>query len=221
MSFPCISAIFHRNCILLINDFVSPSADTVELLLPLAEKLSVTKLQAECETMLIGKFQSLKNDVDRMKYLLLAQSYTLPSLYDVCVNQLGHVPLGKLKKWRGFQEVSLTTMSDLMACRLQLMELCATEEEDANSVGILNEVVDYILGIFGMPTPTHPHPHTGTLTNTHTPMIITHNTMMTSLNGNIFRVTGHLCGKFTGLRWIPRTKASDAELWCFLWSASK
>ena len=24
---------------------------------------------------------------------------------------------------------------------------------------------------------------------------------------------------FTGLRWIPRTKASDAELWCFLWCA--
>ena len=43
--------------------------------------------------------------------------------------------------------------------------------------------------------------------------------MMTSSNGNIFRVTGHLCGEFTGLRWIPRTKASDAELWCFLWSA--
>ena len=33
--------------------------------------------------------------------------------------------------------------------------------------------------------------------------------MMTSWNGNIFRVTGHLCGEFTGLRWIPRTKASD------------
>ena len=29
----------------------------------------------------------------------------------------------------------------------------------------------------------------------------------------------HLCGEFTGHRWIPRTKASDAELWCFLWSA--
>ena len=43
--------------------------------------------------------------------------------------------------------------------------------------------------------------------------------MMTSSNGNIFRVTGHLCGEFTGLRWIPRTKASDAELWCFLWCA--
>ena len=26
------------------------------------------------------------------------------------------------------------------------------------------------------------------------------------LNGNIFRVTGHLCGEFTGPRWIPRTK---------------
>ena len=43
--------------------------------------------------------------------------------------------------------------------------------------------------------------------------------MMTSSNWNIFRVTGHLCGEFTGLRWIPRTKASDAELWYFLWSA--
>ena len=41
------------------------------------------------------------------------------------------------------------------------------------------------------------------------------------LNGNIFRVTGHLCVKFTGHRWMPRTKASDAELWCFLWSASE
>ena len=40
--------------------------------------------------------------------------------------------------------------------------------------------------------------------------------MMTSSNGNIFRVTGHLCGEFTGPRWIPRTKA---RVWCFLWSA--
>ena len=40
--------------------------------------------------------------------------------------------------------------------------------------------------------------------------------MMTSSNGNIFRVTGHLCGEFTRHRWIPRTKASDAEPWCFL-----
>ena len=43
--------------------------------------------------------------------------------------------------------------------------------------------------------------------------------MMTSSNGNILRITGHLCGEFTGYRWIPRIKASDAELWCFLWSA--
>ena len=32
--------------------------------------------------------------------------------------------------------------------------------------------------------------------------------MMTSSNGNMFRVTGHLWGEFTGHRWIPRTKAS-------------
>ena len=44
---------------------------------------------------------------------------------------------------------------------------------------------------------------------------------MTSSNGNIFRVTGPLCGEFTGHRWIPLTKASDAELWCFLWSTPR
>ena len=41
---------------------------------------------------------------------------------------------------------------------------------------------------------------------------------MTSSNGNIFRVIGHLCEEFIGDRWIPPTKAIDAELWCFLWS---
>ena len=43
--------------------------------------------------------------------------------------------------------------------------------------------------------------------------------MLTSSNGIIFRVTGPLCEEFTGPRWIPRTKASDAELWCYLWYA--
>ena len=42
---------------------------------------------------------------------------------------------------------------------------------------------------------------------------------MTSSNGHIFRLTDHLCGEFTVHRWIPRTKASDAELWCFSWLA--
>ena len=37
-----------------------------------------------------------------------------------------------------------------------------------------------------------------------------------SSNGNIFRVTGPSCGEITGHRWIPRTNASDAELWNFL-----
>ena len=36
---------------------------------------------------------------------------------------------------------------------------------------------------------------------------------------NHFRVTGPLWGESTGHRWIPRTIASDADLWCFLWSA--
>ena len=38
---------------------------------------------------------------------------------------------------------------------------------------------------------------------------------MTSSNGNIFRVAASLWGH----GWFPLTKASDAELWCFLWSA--
>ena len=42
---------------------------------------------------------------------------------------------------------------------------------------------------------------------------------MTSSYGNIFPVTGPLWGEITDHRWIPLTKASDAELWCFLGSA--
>ena len=43
--------------------------------------------------------------------------------------------------------------------------------------------------------------------------------MMTSPNGNIFRVTGTLFGEFIGHRWILLTKGTDAEFWCFVWSA--
>ena len=39
------------------------------------------------------------------------------------------------------------------------------------------------------------------------------NLMITTLNGNIFRVTGIF------VRWIPLERACDAELWCFPWSA--
>ena len=45
--------------------------------------------------------------------------------------------------------------------------------------------------------------------------------MMTSPTGNIFRLDGPLCGKFTSHRWIPLTKASDAEHCFFLWSAPR
>ena len=34
----------------------------------------------------------------------------------------------------------------------------------------------------------------------------------------VFRVSGPLFGEFTGHRSISRTKASDAELWWFVWS---
>ena len=38
---------------------------------------------------------------------------------------------------------------------------------------------------------------------------------MTPAKGTIFRDTRPLCGEFIGHRWIPLTKASDAELWLF------
>ena len=45
--------------------------------------------------------------------------------------------------------------------------------------------------------------------------------MMMSSNGNSFRVTGPLWGEFTSHLRIPLKKARDAELWCFLWTASE
>ena len=38
---------------------------------------------------------------------------------------------------------------------------------------------------------------------------------MTSSNGNIFRVTGYLCGEFTVPRWIPRTKPATRSFCVF------
>ena len=42
--------------------------------------------------------------------------------------------------------------------------------------------------------------------------------MMTSSNGNIFRVTGPLWGESTDHLWLLLIKVSDAEPWYFLWS---
>ena len=66
----------------------------------------------------------------------------------------------------------------------------------------LGRVENFLFGIYGTSN--------GFLTNSRFLWI-----MMTSPNGNIFSVTGLLCGEFTGPRWIPHTKASGAELWFF------
>ena len=86
-------------------------------------------------------------------------------------------------------------------------------------VGIINDmcysmgcVLGKNLGYFGMKwsnfAATYDQfPHrmvVGTLTGCLILALPSH--MMTSSNGSIFRVTGHLCGEFTGHRWIPRTK---------------
>ena len=40
--------------------------------------------------------------------------------------------------------------------------------------------------------------------------------MMTSSNGNIFRVTGHLCGEFTDPRWIPAQRPATRSFDVFI-----
>ena len=60
-------------------------------------------------------------------------------------------------------------------------------------------------------TGTEGRHHRGHITQTHQD---SKSCMTTSSNGNIFCVTGNLCGEFTGPRWIPRTKASDVTR-CF------
>ena len=49
--------------------------------------------------------------------------------------------------------------------------------------------------------------------------VIRNHSVILSSNGDIFRVTGPLWRESTGHRQISLTKASDAELWYFLWSA--
>ena len=68
-------------------------------------------------------------------------------------------------------------------------------------------------------SPTHWHHKTRFVYWLEWYIIFLHDIMMTPSNGNIFRLTDPLCGEFTGHRWIPLTNISDAELWCFLWSA--
>ena len=45
-----------------------------------------------------------------------------------------------------------------------------------------------------------------------------HKFTMTSSNGNIFSITGHLCGEFTGNRWIPaqRSVTRSFNVYCYL-----
>ena len=45
--------------------------------------------------------------------------------------------------------------------------------------------------------------------------------MMTSSNGDIFRVTGHLCGEFTGPGEFPTQRPVTRSFDVFFWSTSE
>ena len=46
--------------------------------------------------------------------------------------------------------------------------------------------------------------------------VLSNEPMMTSSNGNIFRVSGHLCREFPGHRWIPHTRVSDETMFSLI-----
>ena len=84
------------------------------------------------------------------------------------------------------------------------------------SNGRSDSILRYCLTIIGIPIIKIRRSHYRPILIMEIPILL-----MTSSNGSIFRVTGPLCGEFTGHRWIPLTKASDAELWVFLSFASE
>ena len=53
------------------------------------------------------------------------------------------------------------------------------------------------------------------------PIIALFNTMMMPSNGIIFNVTGPLWGESPVTSGFPSQRASNMELWCFLWSAPR
>ena len=68
---------------------------------------------------------------------------------------------------------------------------------------IYRATVSTIDGLF---TPPFINTNCFTMTNTVVWTIVCFHDMMTSSSGNIFRVTDHLFGEFTGPRWIPRKR---------------
>ena len=85
------------------------------------------------------------------------------------------------------------------------------------SAKVIRYVVNLILVFVAYSMSVAKTDHGSTKTTTHWEWAVGHDDTMTSSNGNIFRVTGPLCGEFTDYRWIPLTKVSDAEVWCFLY----
>ena len=116
---------------------------------------------------------------------------------------INNIPLlAQIMAWRrsGDKPLSEPMMFNLLA------HICVTRPQWVS-----------IQGLWQYPYETHLK-----LKSLKSPLLLTYfsvaHSMMTSSNENSFRVTSPLCGEFTGHRWIPLTKANDAELWCFLWS---
>ena len=107
---------------------------------------------------------------------------------------------------------SVQDCSNSIANALKLLQSHRMECRSRNaSIKSINRIISTILSHKA----TMPVDRTCTLLK----KCIVGNNMMTSSNTNFFRVTGPLWVEFTGHQWIPLTKASDAELWSFLWSA--
>ena len=78
----------------------------------------------------------------------------------------------------------------------------------SSSVGVVQVLPVWLCGFIGAHVLAHVYPEIWTKQNCL--RVGFSYAMMTLSNGNIFRITGPLCGEFTGHRWIPHVKASDA-----------
>ena len=98
------------------------AAENVELLLPLVVEYDIAILLKECDQYFMEKLKSSTNSEDFVEYLLLAQRYRMSLAYDLSVSHLARLPLKAMKNIEGTPDISSSTMSDILAKRVELLE---------------------------------------------------------------------------------------------------
>ena len=113
------------------------SVSRAQLLLPVADIYKIDNLLIECKNLLIEKFQSFKTDEERIHLMVLAQNFTLPELYELCVNQLCEIPHEKMERLCQSVDINIGTLYDIAVCRLRLLEASRHIENVSKFIGTI------------------------------------------------------------------------------------